>query len=119
MATQEQSRLQGWMLFLHYLAYFVGWITASGLAFWILLQLRVNLLDIFVALQFNPWAMSAVDKFGTVIFGLGWLVFALLSEFRLREAVAIHRLRHRLVWLLGSELLILALSYGLQIAMAW
>lgn len=119
MMAQEQTPPRGRALFLLYLVYFVGWLIVSALAFWILLQLRVNLLDLFVALGLDPWAMSAVDKFGTVIFGLGWLVAVLIAEMWLRRGVAKNRLWSRLARLFGLEVLILALSYGLQFALTW
>lgn len=119
MDTQERTVPRGRTLVLLYLAYFVGWLIVSGLAFWILLQLRINLLDIFVALDLNRWAMGAVDKFGIVIIGLGWLVVVLVTEHWLRQSVMRNRLWPRLARLIGLEVLILALSYGLQFALTW
>lgn len=119
MAAQEQSHPQGWMLFLHYLAYFVGWLAAAGLAFWIILRLRVVLLDLYVFFAFDPWAMAAVDKFATVLFGLGWLIGVLIAEMWLRQAVTRNRLWPRLLRLFAIETLFLALLYGIQLALAW
>jgi len=119
MSAREQARPQGWLLFLHYLAYFLGWVAASGLALWIILRLRVVLLDLYVFFQFDPWAMAAVDKFATVLFGLGWLVAVLIAEMWLRQAVTRNRLWPRLLRLLAVEALSLALLYGVQFALAW
>ena len=119
MAMQEQAAPRGRALILLYLACFIGWLIASALGFWILLQLRVNLLDIFVALDLNRWAMGAVDKFGVVILGLGWLIAVLIGEMWLRGGIASNRLSSRLFRLLGIEVLILAVSYGLQFVLAW
>lgn len=119
MQIQEPTAPRGRTLILLYLAYFVGWLIVSGLAFWILLELRVNLLDIFVALELNPWAMGAVDKFGIVVLGLGWLIVAMVTEHLLRQSVLRNRLWPLLTRLIGLEVLILALSYGLQFALKW
>lgn len=118
MHTQESTAPRGRALVLLYLAYFVGWLIVSALSFWILLQLRVNLLDIFVALELNRWAMGAVDKFGIVILGLGWLIVALITEHLLRQSVMRNRLWPRLARMIGLEVLILAFSYGLQFALS-
>lgn len=117
--AQGQASPRGRALLLLYLVYFVGWLLTSGLALLIVFQLRVNLLDIFVALRLNPWAMSAVDKFGTIFLGLGWLVAVLITETWLRGGVTINRLWPRLARLLGLEVLIFVLSYGLQLALVW
>jgi len=119
MAIHEQSAPRGRALILLYLAYFIGWLMTSALGFWILLQLRINLLDIFVALNLNRWAMGAVDKFGIVILGLGWLIAVVLAEYWLRGGVKRNRLWPRLLRLLGIEVLLLAASYGLQAVLSW
>lgn len=108
-----------WPRVLQYVLYFIAWIVSIGLGLWVMTQLRVNLLDISVALNVNPWAMSAIDKFSFFILGLVWLVLILLTENYLRTAVARNLLLRRLAKVFGIGLALLAISYGLQFAFNW
>ncbi len=114
MSAQEQTTPRRWTLFLHYLTYFVGWVATSGLALWIMLRIRVVMLDLYVFFQYDPWAMAAVDKFATVLLGLGWLVGVLIAEMWLRQAISRHQLWPRMLRLLAIESIFLALLYGIQ-----
>jgi len=66
---------------------YVLWLASAALSLWAALWLRtVVLIDLpIMTLRLNRWAFIAVDKFGTVILGLVWLLFVLASEADFRK----------------------------------
>ena len=58
------------------------WIASGALSLWAILLLRPLLLSYLPTqvFQVNPWALGAIDKFGTVVLGLFWLIFIVASE---------------------------------------
>ncbi len=109
---QEQQSLgatvQWWVLYL------VGWVGTSALALWLTLQLRINLIDLNNFLGWGPWLLIAVDKFGWVLLGLGWLIGVFGIDIYLRGAPTRRQLLRRLwrvLWLVSAGL---GVSYGLQ-----
>jgi len=99
---------------LWWLLYGVGWVATSGLALWLILQLRINLIDLNNFLGWGPWILIAVDKFGLLVLGLGWLVGVFVIEMYLRAATTLHLLLWRVLrvlLLIGGAL---GVSYGLQ-----
>ncbi|MBX3014372.1 MAG: hypothetical protein KF832_22810 [Caldilineaceae bacterium] len=99
---------------LWWVLYLVGWLLTSALALWLILQLRLNLIDLNNFLGWGPWILIGLDKFGFVLLGLGWLIGVFVMEAYLRTAKTIAQVGHRL----GRLLLIvggaLAVSYALQ-----
>ena len=63
------------------LTYFL-WLLSATLSLGIALQLRVLLLSDLPVLVFrvDPWALGAIDKFGTVVLGLLWLIYVVATE---------------------------------------
>ncbi len=114
---QNQSTRQGTSLVLRYVACYALWLVLAALSLWLMLQLRINLIDAVVFFDWGPWVLGALDKFGILLLGLGWLVFVLFAEHYLRAGVEQQRLFPRTarvaVWVVGA----LALSYGLQLLM--
>lgn len=103
-----RSQLMWWLL------YSVSWVGSSALAFWLTLQLRINLIDMNNALGWGPWILIGVDKFGFLFLGLGWLVGVFVIEMYLRAAGTLANLVKRsrtvfLVTVLGN-----LASYTLQ-----
>jgi hypothetical protein len=111
LSTGSSSPLPLW---LRYIICYVAWfgVTAAGL--WIMLQLRINLLDISLAVNVNPWAMAAVDKFGILLLGLVWLVAVFAAEAYLRQGVERNQLWRRIGRVAGIAAILLGVSYGLQ-----
>ena len=103
-----------WHLVPLYLACYVVWIALSALGLWIILQLRINLIDLAVLLRINPWALGAVDKFSLLILGVIWLICVILLEHYLRRGIPQNALWTRATRVLLAELLLLGASYGLQ-----
>jgi hypothetical protein len=113
---QDRSTASFWTLLPAYAASFICWLLSAALTFWLILQLRINLIDISVfVIDTGPWVLGAVDKFGMLLLGLAWLVAVLFTEHYLRQGVQRNQLWLRVAWVLGVELVLLALSYLLQI----
>ena len=70
------------------------------------------MIDLPIVLGVSPWALRGIDKFGTVILGVLWVVFLVASEW------CFHRLlKHELSVIdvanvLGAEVLLLGTVYG-------
>ena len=110
--TDQQARWPTralWWLF-----YALSWIGNSALALWLLLHLRINLIDINNFLGWGPWILIGVDKFGFLLLGLGWLVGVFVIELYLRGSDTLVTLLRRSGWVfmvVGGSLVI---SLGLQ-----
>lgn len=99
---------------LWWLVYGLGWVGSSALALWLTLQLRINLIDLNNFLGWGPWILIAVDKFGLLLLGLGWLIGVFVIELYLRAAQTLRRLGQRLLRVFLIVGIALALSYALQ-----
>jgi hypothetical protein len=102
------ERLLWWVLYL------LGWVLTSGLAFWLILQLRINLIDLNNFLGWGPWLLIAVDKFGLVLLGLAWLIGVFIIEMYLRASQTLRLLLQRLLRVSLVVGIALAFSYALQ-----
>ncbi|GIV77758.1 hypothetical protein FKZ61_011380 [Litorilinea aerophila] len=103
-----------WSQALLYASCYGAWLVTAGLALWLMLLLRINLLDLSMWLDVGPWVMGAVDKFGIVLLGLFWLIAAMAMEAYFRLGVSKGQLWPRVGRVLGVEVLLIALSYLLQ-----
>ena len=116
---QNQSTQRGMLLVLRYVACYAVWLVLAALSLWLMLQLRINLIDTVIFFGWGPWVLGALDKFGILLLGVGWLIFVLFAEHYLRTGVEQARLFPRTarmtIWVAGM----LTLSYGLQFLMAW
>ncbi len=86
----------------------------GALGFWLLLQLRINLIDIYAYFQFDQWSFAAVHNFGFVILAMLWLGYVLLIEEYLRQGAERGQLLSRAIGIFLVVLTLLALSYVLQ-----
>lgn len=109
----EQER-QWQVQVLWWLLYAIGWIGTSALAFWLLLHLRINLIDLNNFFGWGPWILIGVDKFGFVLLGLGWLLGIFVIEIYLRRSATLWSLFRRSSWALGMVGSLLLLSLFLQ-----
>lgn len=99
---------------LRYGAYLLLWFLLSavgGITAWFL---RTNLFDLGIWLQWNPWVVRGVDRWGIFVLGVLWLIYIFSVEGYLRTGVAQGRLWHNTKALLIPTLILLAISYGLQ-----
>ena len=94
--------------------YVTSWVVSSALALWLILQLRINLIDLNNALGWGPWILIGVDKFGFVLLGLGWLIGVFAVENYLRQSTTWQLLLRRGRRVTVAMGLALAVSYLLQ-----
>ena len=94
--------------------YLLGWVGSSALALWLILQMRINLIDLNNFLGWGPWLLIAVDKFGLLILGLGWLIGVFVLDIYLRAALTLRLLFYRVLRVFLVVLALLGLSYFLQ-----
>lgn len=90
------------------------WLVSAALSFWVMIWLRnVILIDLSIIIfRGNPWAFRAVDKFGIVILGLGWLIFVIATESYFRRLLEGRLSARSVAKLFGVEALILIIVYG-------
>lgn len=84
------------------------------MAFWLMLQLRINLIDLNNALGWGPWVLIGIDKFGFLLLGLGWLVAVFVIEMYLRYSETVPLLVKRSRNVFWVTILGNVVSYGLQ-----
>jgi hypothetical protein len=65
------------------------WLASAAVTLWLMLNLRLLLLvNLPMRVRnINPWALGAIDKFGTVFFGLVWLIWVVVSEAYFRKFI--------------------------------
>ncbi len=110
--AEKQTSLGEQLLW--WIGYSLGWVLISGMALWLIMQVRINLIDLNNFLGWGPWILGAVDKFGLVLLGLGWLIGVLGLEMYLRAASTLPMLGRRLLRMFLVAGASLALSYMLQ-----
>ena len=89
------------------------WLVAAVIALGIMLWMRILvLIDLPIVLGVNPWAMRAIDKFGTVGLGLIWLIFAVASEAYFRRLYERQMPAVNILKVFIAEGLILGAAYG-------
>lgn len=100
---------------LWWLIYTMSWVAGSALGLWLILQLRINLIDINNALGWGPWILIGIDKFGFVLLGLGWLVGVFALEMYLRRSPSWQQLLRRGL----QSLLTIGLAIGVSYLLQW
>ncbi len=101
-----------------YLACYTLWIALSALGVWLMLELRSTLFLLALWLRVNPWAVRAIDQFGTVILGLILLMGIILLEHYLRRGLEKQQLLRRAARVGIFVAVALGLSYALQLLLA-
>jgi hypothetical protein len=99
---------------LRYLSYFCLWLLLSALGGVLAWSLRINIFDLGVWLQWNPWQVRGVDRWSIFVLGILWISFIFGVEGYLRTAVAQHRLWAKAKPVLITMLILCAISYSLQ-----
>jgi hypothetical protein len=100
---------------LRYLAYLSLWLLLVALAAVLGWSLRTNLFDVGIWLRWNPWVVRGIDRWAIFLLGLLWLIFFFATEGYLRAAVPQRRLWAKARALLIIVLILLVISYGLQL----
>ncbi|MEZ4661094.1 MAG: hypothetical protein R2911_26385 [Caldilineaceae bacterium] len=101
----------------HTIACYAAWIASSAVGLWLVLHLRINLIDIGMWLEASPWIFGAVDKFGTILLGLGWLISVFLAEIYLRGGLNAGQLYQRIGRIAALEAAVTATSLWLEQAL--
>ncbi len=69
-------------------ASYVLWFISAALGILDILIARGLLLETANTLSVNPWTQGAIDKFGLLVLGVGWLVLTYAAEAYYRKAAA-------------------------------
>lgn len=67
-------------------AVYLLWLVTAALGILDVLVARTLILEIAHSSGLNPWAFAAVDKFGLILLGVGWIILVYLWEARYRKA---------------------------------
>jgi len=98
-----------------WLIYAISWLGGGALALWLILQARINLIDLNNALGWGPWILIGVDKFGFVALGLGWLIGVFALEIYLRHSATWQQLLRRG----GGSMLALGVALASSYLLQW
>jgi hypothetical protein len=88
-------------------ASYILWFITAALGILDVLIIRRLLLEIALVLDVNPWAYGAVDKFGLLILGIGWIILTYGAEayFRRAAAISLHKLLRSFGLVTGTQIL--------------
>lgn len=95
---------------------YILWLASAALTLWGMLVLRVILLiDLPTeVLNVNPWRLPAIDKFGTLILAVLWLIFVIVTEPYFRRFAEQELAVVNLVKVFVAELVFLGAVYGVS-----
>lgn len=102
---------------LRYLIAYLAWAVVATVGFWLLFQIRINLLDILTLLLEDPntfrdsWITRAIDRWFIMVMGAMWVFCVTLLEGYFRNSVAKQLMVHRI----GRVFLILGLLTGISL----
>lgn len=74
-------------LTIHYLLGYAIWAALFIAGMWYVVQITALFSQIGLALSFNRWLLGAISKYGILLLGLVWLIYALYLEHYLRTGV--------------------------------
>lgn len=97
-----------------YLSYLFLWGVLSALGGVLAWSLRINIFDVGIWLQWNPWVVRGVDRWVIFVLGLLWVTYIFAVEGYLRIAVPQQRLWRKAKPLLITILILCTISYSLQ-----
>ncbi len=78
----------------------------------LMLQLRIVIVEVGLALGLTSWAMTVLDQFGFIILGVIWLISFLLIEAHLRHGVPTNTLWRRAGKILTWEFVLIFLVFA-------
>ena len=113
--SMADKRDSTWRRILLGVLYIVLWLASAALALFAMIQLRQFLLIDFPIMVLMPSGLSqygqrAIDRFGTVILGLLWLIFAIGSESYFRRLLTGEIGARQVITVFASELLIIGFA---------
>ena len=95
----------------YYLAAYGLWIVVSALAAVVGAIWHSAALNVYVGLRLNKWAFQMFGSWLALGLVILWLVLVVFLEHWFSIAGTLARLRRRVVWVLTSELVVLAASW--------
>ena len=101
-----------------YVACYALWLALSALGVLLIFQVRAAIFAVTLWLRLNPWQVHAAEQFGTVTFGLVWLVGILILENSLRQGVLKNRLWRRAARAFVVLAVALALCFIVQLVLS-
>lgn len=110
----DRGSTNTWEQAFRYVYCYLLWLAASAFSGWLVLELRINMIDLAAFFGLDPWAFPAVHNFGFVILALIWLSFVIFVEDYLRRGVDRGDLFRRALRIFNGVLVLLVMSYALQ-----
>jgi len=102
---------------LRYLIAYLIWALVAVIGFWLLFQIRVNLLDILTILLEDPdtyrdsWITRAIDRWFIMIAGAAWVFCVTLLESYFRNSVE----KQSMIYRIGRTFLALGVLTALSL----
>jgi len=93
-------------------ASYVLWLITAAVGILTLLVARQLILEIAYALNVNPWAHGAIDKFGLLIFAIVWIILTYGTEayYSKAAAVSLRKLLRRFALMTGTQVAFIGLA---------
>jgi hypothetical protein len=95
-----------------YTACYVMWAVLSALGLYVAIVWRAVVIDLAPRISGDRWAISLADKVAVILLMLTWLVFVIVQEANLREAVVRNRLWSRAGKVLLVEVVLIIAAYA-------
>jgi hypothetical protein len=90
------------------------WLVLSAGIVWLMVQTRINLLDIALLLRLGPWIHVVIDRFGILLLGIISMGFIVFLEYYLRMGMLRGQFWSRVVRALFVVAVLLAFTYAFQ-----
>lgn len=101
-----------------YVACYVIWFALCAVTFWLIVNLRTNLLDLVYLTGGRQEIMGLVDRFGIILLGILFIVIILVMEHKLRTGVENGLLWKRAIVAAAILVSVIVVSYILQFGAA-
>ena len=108
------SRPSAWL----YVACYAIWFALCAAMFWLIVNLRSNMLDLVALTGGKSEMVGLVDRFGTILLGILFIVVILVLEHNLRTGIEKGLLWKRAIRATAILLIAIAISYVLQFVAA-
>ena len=97
---------------LEYVICYAVWLVLSAMIIWLMVQLRLNLLDISLVLNLGPWVQLLIDRWSFLVLGLLALGAIVVLEHALRTGLAKKRFWPRAAYAFFAVAIALGFSYA-------
>ncbi len=101
-----------------YVACYVIWFALCAVTFWLIVNLRANLLDLVYLTGGRQEILGLVDRFGIMLLGVLFIVIILVTEHKLRTGVEKGLLWKRALVAAAILVGVIVVSYILQFGAA-